>query len=369
MTKLDENNKKVALNFSCIDPYVSTNIVDSTEKEVRGYDWISWGEKNDYADYLLKLYKNVPVLQSIINGCVDYTTGDDAWLTIEPFNKYVNNKKETINTLLKQIAFDYWMYGAFAINVVRNKLGKIAGLYYLNVRNIRSDKKNERFWYSDDWAKSWGRIKFIEYPKYNPDSKSVNSILYVKNGWNTVYGVPVYSAAAKAAEIMKSVDDYQLNAINNGFMASYIINFNNGQPEKNVQQEIEDELNEKFCGYENSSRLMVAFNKSKDNEVTINKLDQNDDFGDRYKTLIDWTQQQIFTSFRANPVLFGMPSEKTGLNDNDILESYKLFNRCMITPVQRLLCDTFAGLFGEEVLTIKPFTVNFGKEEKQTVVE
>ena len=368
MSKVDTKNDKKMFLCSIQDPYIQTNIISGEEKEVRGYDFISWGEHNDYPDYLNDLYRNVPALQSIINGCVDYTAGDDAWLANEPFKSYVNNKKETINTLLKQISHDYFVYGAFAINIVRNRLGGIAGLYYLNVRNLRSDKKNERFWYADDWGKSWGRIKYVEYPKFEVDGQEASSILYVKNSWNSVYGVPLYGAATKAAEIMKSVDEYQLNSINNGFMASYIISLNNGQPAEEVQAEIEREINEKFGGYQNAGRIMVAFNKSKDNDVTVQKLEQ-DDFGEKFKSLKEWSQQQLFTSFRANPGLFGLPQENSGFNDQDYQEAFKLFNRTMILPTQRLICDTFKGIFGEDVLTIKPFTIDWTEDSEEAAVK
>ena len=369
MAKKEEKAKNALMLFSAVDPYVTTNIVNPDEKEVKGYDFISWGANNDYPDYLLSLYKNVPVLQSLINGCVDYTCGDGVKISVKPFDTKINDQGETIEAFVKHIAYDYWTYGAFAINVVRNKLGGIAGLYYLDVKNVRSDKKNERYWYATNWGKSYGRVKGIEYPKYDIQGKEPSSILYVKNSYNTVYGLPAYGASVMAAEILRSVDEYHLNSINNGFMASYIINFNNGQPLPEIQEEIEDELNEKFSGYQNASRLMVAFNKSKDNAVTIEKLEQGDSYGDRYKALVDWAKEQLFTSFRAQPVLFGIPATGTGFNDQDVSESYKLFNRTMIRPVQRIICDAFKAIFGEEVLTVEPFTVDFEKKDDTEKVD
>lgn len=359
--KTEINNKSMFIAMSNQDPYLVTNIVSPEEKEVKGYDFIAWGKNNDYPDYLLSLYKDVPILNSLINGAVDYTCGDDATVSKAPYNVYINDKDETVNTLLKRLAFDYWIYGAFAINIVRNKLGGIAGLYYVSVNNLRSNKKNDRFWYAEDWAKSYGRVKAVEYPKFDVNSKAPSSILYVKNNYTTVYGIPVYGAAVKAAEIMRCVDEYQLNSINNGFMASYIISLNNGQPTPEIQEEIEDEINEKFSGYQNAGRIMVSFNKSKDNEVTVQKLEQ-DDFGDKFKALKEWSQQQLLTAFRASPVLFGILQESTGFNDQDFQESFKLFNRTMIKPTQRVLCDAFEKIFGEKVLTITPFTIDWGEE-------
>ena len=361
MAKKEENVQKSLMIFSAVDPYQTSNIVNPDEKEVRGYDFISWGANNDYPDYLLSLYKNVPVLQSLINGCVDYTCGDGITISVSPFNTKINDQDETVETLVKQLANDYWTYGAFAINVVRNKLGGIAGLYYIDVRNIRSDKKNQRYWYATDWSKSYGRVKAVEYPKYDINGKEPSSILYVKNNYNTVYGLPVYGASVIAAECMKSTDEFQLNAINNGFMASYIISLNNGQPTPEIQEEIEEQINEKFSGYQNAGRIMIAFNKSKDNEVTVQKLEQPD-FGDKFKELQKWTRQQLFTSFRAAPQLFGIPTEQNGFSSEDYQEAYKLFNRTMIRPVQRIICDAFKAIFGSEVVTIKPFSIDWSED-------
>ena len=346
------------LKLSAIDPYIEDNIVKPTEKEIRGFDWISFGEKNDYPAYLLGLYKNVPTLQSIINGCKDYTVGDDVVCSIASLNP----SEETISTMLEKIALDYWIHGAFAINVIRNRAGNVAAIYYLNVANVRSNKEGTMFYYSEEWDKSAGRVKFVSYPAFSKNSTETNSILYVKNAHNSIYGLPVYAAAVKGAEIMQSVDEYHLNAINNGFMASYIVSLNNGQPSQEIQQEIEDELNEKFSGYQNAGRIMVTFNKSKETETTVQKL-ESENVGEKYNTLVSWSERQLFTSFRANPNLFGIATEGTGFAGEEYENTFKLFNRTMIRPAQRLICDTFARIYGVDVLTIKPFSME-GDVEK-----
>lgn len=361
MSEIEENKSK-PLIFSFQDPYQESNIVKPTESEVRGYEWVSWGDRNAYPEYLNDLYQNVPVLQSLINGCTDYTCGDDIVLNVAEMTERVNPKGDTINDLVRQIVFDFWKYGAFAINVVRTKAGGISGLYYLNVRNVRSDKKNSKFYYSEDWSKSWGRIKYVEYPKFGEENDA-SSILFVKNNWNGTYGVPVYAASTVAAECMKATDEYELNSIMNGFMASYIISLNNGQPTPEIQAEIEKELNEKFAGASNAGRIMLSFNKSKDNEVTVQKIEQPD-FADKFKELQKWTRQQLFTSFRAAPQLFGIPTEQNGFSSEDYLEAYKLFNKTMIRPVQRKICDAFKMIFSTEVLEIQPFSIDWSEDSE-----
>ena len=361
-----EDIKKVCL--SAINPVLETNIVDATETEVRGKDFISWGKNNDYPDYLFSLYQDCPTLQSIINGATDYSCGDDIYLHIEPYSSKINDKGETVNQVVRNAFLDYWTYGAFALNVVRNKIGGIAGVYYLDVRNVRSDKKNTFFYYSEDWSKSYGRVKYLTYPAFRTDGKEASSILYVKRTYNGVYGVPVYGAAVKAAEIEKSIDTYHLNAINNSFEGSYIISFNDGVPSEQQQEEIVNDIEERYSGYQNAARIMVAFNKTKENAITVEKL-STEDFGEKYQALAKRSQQALFVAFRSNPNLFGLPTENNGFNSEEYQSTFKLFNKCMIVPSQRLMCDTFTKIFGEECLEIKPFTIDFENNNDTNNIE
>lgn len=354
-----EDIKKVCL--SAINPVLETNIVDATETEVRGKDFISWGKNNDYPDYLFSLYQDCPTLQAIINGATDYSCGDDLWLNLEPYNTKINDKGETVNQVVRNAFLDYWTYGAFALNVVRNKIGGIAGVYYLDVRNVRSDKKNTFFYYSEDWSKSYGRVKYLTYPAFRTDGKEASSILYVKRTYNGVYGIPVYGAAVKAAEIEKSIDTYHLNAINNSFEGSYIISFNDGVPNEEQQQEIVDNIEERYSGFQNAARIMAVFNRSKENALTVEKLD-TEDWGMKYESLAKRSSQALFTAFRANPNLFGIPTENLGFNSEEYNSAYKLFNKTLILPSQRLMTDAFKKIFGEDCLTISPFVISFDKE-------
>lgn len=347
--------------LSAIDPYQETNIVDSTEIDIKGKEFVGFGANNDYPEYLSSLYRDVPTLQTVINGAVDYSCGDDIIITKNPFDEKINEKGDTVNVVVRNAFLDYWTYGAFALNIVRNNMGGIAGVYYLDVRNVRSDKKNTLFFYSEDWSKSYGRVKYLSYPAFDPNGKEASTILYVKRNYNGTYGFPVYGSAVKACEIEKSIDTYHLNAINNNFAASYIVNFNDGVPSEEIQEDIENGINEKFSGYQNAARIMIAFNKSKDNAVTVEKLD-SDDWGDKYSSLAKRSQTQIYTSFRANPNLFGVATESNGFNSEEYASTYKLFNKTMILPSQRLMCDTFKKIFGEECLEIKPFVIDFSED-------
>ena len=69
-------NKKETIKtenfFSAINPYISINIPSPKEEDVRGKEFVAFGDKNDYPGYLWSLYQEVPTLSSVINSTVDY---------------------------------------------------------------------------------------------------------------------------------------------------------------------------------------------------------------------------------------------------------------------------------------------------------
>jgi hypothetical protein len=236
-------------------------------------------------------------------------------------------------------------------------LGRVAEIYYLDFRNIRSDKKNEQFYYSEDWGKSFGRVKYLEYPRFDPESSEPSSIFYYKNIYNQVYPSPLYAASVKACEIEKSINEYHLNSINNAFMGSYIINFNNGKPTDQQKEEIEKNVNEKFGGYQNAGRIVMSFNDNKDSETTISKI-ESEDFGEKYESLAKRSRQEIFTAFRAIPALFGIMTETTGFSEQEFTEAFKLYNRTQIKPVQSIIQRAFNLIMGvDDAISIKPFSM------------
>lgn len=365
-----QQNKRAFISFAALDQYVEENIVSPREKRLPNRDFIEWGDGNLYPEYLLDLYNSVSTLRSIINGNVDYITGDD--VTIEPLrdglqDNVVNTRGDLIAEQVKDIAKDYEMYGGFALQVIRGRDGKPSEIYHIDMRYLRMNKECDVFYYCEDWSKR-GKRDVIVYPKFmtnldwnslEDDKKELHasSIVFVKNVRTQTYPAPLYAASVKACEIERCVDDYHLNAINNGFVASVVINFNNGQPESKMMEEIEDNFTEKFSGHENAGRLCFSWNKDKEHATTIDTLSV-EDFGEKYQSLAKHSRQQIFTAFRANPNLFGIPTESLGFSQEEYESAFRLYNRTQIRPVQRLIADTYDKIYQKKgVLTITPFSI------------
>lgn len=366
------------MTFAAIDPYVESNIVLPTEKANLSRNFYEWGQGNSYPGYLLGLYNSVTTLRSIVNGNVDFVVGDD--VTILPLGDrfaggVMNGKGDTIRDQVKNLAKDFELYGGFALQVIRDLGGSVAELHYIDMRYLRSNKENDVFYYCEKWDKG-GRNSVITYPKFMPGLKwetltdeernrHASSILFVKNVSTQVYPAPLYAASVKACEIERCIDEYHLNAIENGFASSVIINFNQGEPTDEQKEEIEEAINEKFSGHQNAGRIMLSWNKDRANATTVTEL-KLEDFGERYQALAKHSRSQIFSAFRASPLLFGLTEDvDTGFSTDEFEQSFKLYNRTMIRPVQRMIADAYDRIYGTQgVLTIKPFSLE-GDAEKE----
>lgn len=375
--KQNDETRRVGFSFAAIDTYVETNIVLPTEKVISGRDMVQWGTKNVYPDYLLDLYNNVPTLRSIINGNIDYVAGDE--ISIVPLqeeytNQQMNRRGDTIREQVKDIAKDFEIYGGFALQVIRNLAGEVAEIYYIDMRFLRTNKEGNVFYYSEKWNKG-GRTDVIIYPAFMPNldwesltdeekNRHASSILFVKNVHTQVYPAPLYAASVKACEIERQIDDFHLSDINNHFVSSAIINFNNGDPGDDMKKEVEATLNEKFSGAVNGGRIMCSWNKNRESATDIREF-KVEDFGERYKSLSQHSRTQIFTAFRAIPLLFGLTSEaNTGFSTEEFEQSFKLYNRTQIKPVQDMICGAYERIYGKMgVLSIKPFSLSGETEE------
>lgn len=357
------------LSFMALDPYIERNIILPTETLLRGKDMVEWGDGNIYPDYLLELYNNVTTLRTIVNGTVDFICGDD--ISIYPWNPSlkagtVNARGDSIRNQVRNVGKDYELYGGFALQVIRDFFGRVAEIYYLDMRYLRMNKECDVFYYCEDWKKP-GKKDIIRYPAFRDDldwasldedarNRNASSILFVKSVDTQVYPAPVYAAAVKACEIERGIDEFHLNALDNSFVSSLIVNFNNGIPTDQEKAEIAQDFTDKFSGKSNAGRIVFSWNRSKESAMDIVEP-KIEDFGERYKALAEHSRQQIFTAFSATPNLFGL-SISTGFNSEEYAESFKLYNRTHVVPVQDLICDAYNKILGiEDAIEIIPFSL------------
>lgn len=360
---MEDNVQRKKIQLSALDPYILENQVKPTEKVVSGQKWVNWGDANDYPDYLKKLYTDVPTLQAIINSVVDYICGDG----VEGM-EYVNRKGELLEDFTRKIALDYTLFGGISMQVIRSLDGRVLELYHIPFQWCRVNEGGDVVYVCKDFSKRWSRTKVLEYPLFGENDQNPTSVYYFKGNSQTLYPTPMWGASTLYAEIEREICKFHHNELNNNFTTSAIINFNNGVPDDEQKDEIEKKLNEKFTGHDNAGRVLISYNDSKENQATIMRLG-SDDFANRYDSLAKRSREQLFISFRMTPNLAGLATESTGFNSEEYDKSFKLFNKTTIQPMQKVILRAFKRVYGDDRVSIKPFTINFNNSDLNGILE
>ena len=360
-------NNQIKVSMAAIDKIIETSIPSFNEKETRGKEFVSWGEDNSVPNYLYDLYTNVTTLRSIINGTSDFVCGDNVTSVIERLNKEVNQKGDKLYEFIGDIARNYLVYGNAFIQVIRNKNGDITELYSISPKYVRTSKKNDIFYYSEDYAKGYVRSnKKLVYPKFVFEAKNTpTSMLMLKSETDKTYGLPLYVASLKDCEVQKQISEFNLSQLENGFYGSYVFNFANGIPDDQSKSEIEKNIQEKFCGSSNAGRVLLNFSDGKDNGLTLQKMDIVN-YAEKYNTTDDRSTKKIYESFGASPVIFGVEKDTTGFNSEDYEQAFKLYNRLRVKPLQKKIVAMFDKIYGvENTITIEPFTIDWSEDSKE----
>ena len=349
--------EKDKLSFSIFDSAAKV-VPTFIEKENTGKPYLNYGVDNRFPNYLWELYLRSAVLQSIINGTADYAGGNGIVYNESPLVQRLkdeaNKEGETLDDIIKKAIIDYLVFGGFALQIIYNKLGEINEIYWLDFRNVRRNKEGDKVYYSDDWIKHSN--DYIVYDIFNPEKRNGSQVFYFKGHISRgIYPIPRYNGALSAIETSTEISKFHLNSILNNFSGNFIINFNNGQPSVDVQEEIERKVKDKFSGADNAGKFLLAFNDSKENGVTVERI-QDDSFDKKYENLRTDTYKEIFVSFRAIPQLFGYSLEGTGFNKQEFTEAYALYSQTIVKPIQSDIVRVFNKIFQiDNSLSFVPF--------------
>jgi hypothetical protein len=353
-------------------------------KEVKGKEYVYYGEKNDYPNYLLRIYNNSAKNNAIITGKVDYICGngwtvkaEDEMQKAKAFGLIdrINTKEESLNELTKKLVTDLSIFGGYYLQVIWTKgTGEIAELYHVDYYKVRTNLDNSEFYVSDNWIKNDNvnpRPDFETYPAFDPNNTTGTQILYFKEyraGANT-YSLPDYRGAISYIELDISIGEYHLNTINNGMFSSKLINLNGGKVSQEEEDRIERQFKDKFSGSKNAGKFMLAFNDSKENEPSI--VDLSGTELDKHFDLLNKTvQQEIFTGHKVtSPMLFGVKTEGQLGGRAELREASELFQNTYVNAKQKSLEEVvnyllkFNDIVAElEIKKTEPISFQFSEQ-------
>jgi hypothetical protein len=351
---MDNQYKHIVLQFDrALQPVF-------TEKKSKGY--VEFGELNNYPDYLLSLYNESPKHGAIVKSKSTYIFGRG----FEDKGK-ANSRGESWNDILKKCVKDDELFRGYYLQVIWNRIGQISEVYHIDFSKVRVSKDLSCFYVKNDWL-DW-KEKPREYPQFSTLNPTGSQIYYKReyNPTSEIYPLPSYFQGLNYIESDIEVSRHILGNAKQGFVGSTLINLNNGDPiNEEHKGEVEKGLLKKFTG-DSGKRVVIMFNKSKDNSADIQNLGTTMLTKEDFTNINNLIQQEIFASHQiTSPSLFGIKTEGQLGSRTEIRDAYEIFNNTYVAERQdefNQVFTDFRNLKGEvgefNIVPLEPLKFEF----------
>jgi hypothetical protein len=335
-------------------------------EEKKGRNYVEFGERNNYPNYLIDLFGESPKHGAIVKGKVNYIFGKG----FEDITQKANTQGETWNQILKRSILDDELHGGFYLQIIYNALGKIKDVFHIEFQKVRANKELNCFYVKNDWTASDFKEKAREYPAFNLSDPTSSQILFVKqyNPKSDVYPLPSYFQGLNYIESDIQVSRHILGNAKHNFVATKLINFNNGLPQEEEQEEVERDLKNKFANHD-GDRVVIAFNPSRENAVDIVSLGETSLTKEDFTNVNTLIMQEIFSCHQVtSPMLFGIKTEGQLGGRSEIRDAYQIFQNTYVNERQQEHEQTFsklmnlAGIEGEhKIVPVEPLSFEFSE--------
>lgn len=338
-------------NFEVLElsAYTQPEIIETVNK-----DFVSYGEDNDYFQFLIDRYRGSTTNNSILNGLVKTVHGKGLRATDEDIkpDQYGEMLRILAPGCLKKFITDRMILGMAALQVTK-KNGRIVKVSHFPMNTLRAEKADKQgiikgYYYHPNWKdkKDSDKPKRIDAFGYG---KKTGNEMYILKPYSpaSFYYSPVdYQGALPYAILEEEIADYLINDTINGFSGTKIVNFNGGRPEEEKQREITSNVHAKLTGTK-GHKVLVSFNEDKDSQVEVKDLALND-APDHYKTLANECRSKLMIGHRiASPLLLGIRDGNSGLGNNgdEIKNATLLFDNYVVKGYQEEILECLSYIF------------------------
>jgi len=319
------------------------------EEQDRMLGFIKWGKKNDYPYFLVDLYNGSAWHQGIIKNKTHYIAGGGLEVVSGELARFIANPYSdfNMNEIVEQLAFDYELFGAFAVKGTWNREGtRVAVWEYLAIDAIRISSDERMYYLSDDWTmqqQSAEKTNLRTLPALDETNKVGSFVLYYKDPAKKgrkehgVYPKPPYQGGITAIQTDVDISKFHMYELQNGFKSGTMITFMDGFPETQEEAEsFKNQIKGPASNIENSGDIIITFAPSADQAPKVENLTGND-LDKRYDALESSVQQNILVAHSVvAPSLFGVAPEGS-FNAAESADLFEIFKTTYVDTRQKRL--------------------------------
>ena len=261
-----------------------------------------------------------------------------------------------LNSIRRPVALDAKMQGGYYLEIIwsvdRNSIAKINELPYENCRLAVANDEDviPGIYYSKDWNDMRKKKNIpVFIPMYNPTSKAdePSQVLFigVMTPGSAYYPKPDYYSAINYIEITREISEFYRAFLSNGMAPSYMLHFNNGIPDPEEQLAIRRNW-ETMVGAKKAGKVVFTFNESADRAPRLDIVNMTD-ADKQWQELSTQSRENILAAHRVtSPLLFGIrDAGGLGSNADEMKNAYRIFNKNIIEPYQKIITDSFEEIF------------------------
>jgi hypothetical protein len=328
---------------------------------------LKFGEDNLYPQYLKKLSSTSPIHGALTKGIARMIAGKS--LKPKDAASEVLMKEMKVEKAWKSICNDVELYGGCYIERTKTKDAEIAGrkfssighLPYENCRLAVDQLLNVTgIWYSRNWeliGKPENKARFIPLAGTDENAATEVVISFIDETTSALYPEPSYVSAINYIELDRSIGQFHVSNLKNGFFPSTIISLFNGEPEPDAKEGMKKYFNEQ-TGAENSGQVLLLFNEKNDTPPTIESFPLSDAH-QMYESLAKQATEKIMIGHLVTtPLLFGVRGEGSGFssNDDELKQGFKIFTENVIEPYRADALETLTKACQIEGIEVVPNT-------------
>lgn len=338
------------------------NYIRPEIKEVNNKEYVMNGDKNSFYQYIIDRYNGSPTNRTIIDSYSKFIYGKGLYSKEQASKamQFANVLQILSKKDLKNICHDYVLFGETSMELIYDK-SKLIKIKHVPKNQILPNKMNEEgdiqlYWFSQDFNNA-RKYPPREIESFQFKKETTKNAIYVISNYQagrTYFADPSYIAGLPYAELEEEIANYCVNHIKNGLSFGYIVNMNNGEPESDeVKHTLESKFKNFGTGSENAGRVMVNWNESKENDITLTAVEVSGSHK-QYEFLSGEATQKLMIAHKVtSPIIFGIIKDGgLGNNANEMESAFNELYINVIKPLQENVLDSLMEVFTANGMTI-----------------
>jgi len=338
-------------------------------KPRQGIDYILNGPNNINFKTYKDAYDDSPTNSSIINDYVSYMYGEGLIneLTKTNLKQYISNE----DVLL--LCQDLYIYGGCGLQIIWDSSTKkpirikYVPVYKLAIRYDMQNLEVNGYWFSYDWQNKY-KYRPQLYPSFTGEYKGNDlEIMLIRSPTSEpFFPVPTYISGIPWAKVEGELGNSAINHFKNGLSMMTIINYNQGRQTTTETAKAEaDKVRKMATGSSNQSNVIVSFNDSAEESVTVDQLSPPE-LNQQNVSFTEEAERKLQISHGMPKILFSGDQGGGGFSNNaeEYSMALKILYRKKINPLRDILTSGLKKVLDLINAEMVPWFKDFEEENK-----